>query len=169
MEKNAIPKRKPAALSPNENLAHIAISALAISNAAERLLRNAGAKYGLTDWALLQKLSTQDEAQPMGRLAQQLGMTRQRIQTQIDALADAKLVDVQGIADDKRVRNISLTQQGRTALTAIVALWTANLAKSDIAITAIKLDAVRLRIDRVSLLLGRSVNRTIAATRKPPK
>ena len=70
-------KREPApALPIPEAVSALAFSALAISNAADTILRKADAKFGLADWALLSALGAQPEAQPMGKLGMDLGVTR---------------------------------------------------------------------------------------------
>ena len=50
-------------------IASLAISALAISNSADTILRKAGADFGLADWALMQTLGAQAEAQTVGWLS----------------------------------------------------------------------------------------------------
>lgn len=161
MEKTAMqeptqePTKERVTLTTMENLTHIAISAQAIANVTDAMLRTAGATLGLTDWALLHKLSGQTEAQPMARLSRLLGVTRQRIQKQIDDLAAAKLVDVQTSTEDKRVRNIVLTEKGRDALVEIDALWVAKVSSSGLIEKVKKLDGVRRRLETMPAMLGR--------------
>jgi DNA-binding MarR family transcriptional regulator len=138
-----------------ENFARIAASAQAIVNAADSILRDRGAPLGLADWALLQHLAAQSEPLPMGRIAAQIGVSRQRIQKQAEALAQAKYIDVQVTADDKRVRMVKLTRQGADALKAISAQWNGPLAKDETVTTIKNLDVLRDRFQRIARILGR--------------
>jgi DNA-binding MarR family transcriptional regulator len=138
-----------------ENFARIAASAQAIVNAADAILRDRGAQLGLADWALLQLLAAQSEPLPMGRIAVQIGVSRQRIQKQAEALAQAKYIQVQVTADDKRVRMVKLTRQGADALKAISAQWNDPLAKDEAPAKLKNLDVLRVRFQRIAHILGR--------------
>jgi len=156
-------KREPAPELPMpEAVSALAFSALAISNAADTILRKADAKFGLADWALLSALGAQPEAQAMGKLGVNLGVTRQRMQKQTDELQKAGLVSVSATEKDKRSRNVALTPAGKEALTATVSVWAAELLKSP-HLGEMKGQAViQLRVDR----LANSLNRTLRADRK---
>ena len=151
-------KREPApALPMPEALAALAFSALAISNAADTILRKADAKFGLADWALLSALGAQPEAQAMGKLGMNLGVTRQRMQKQTDELQKAGLVSVSATEEDKRSRNVALTPAGKEALTATVSVWAAELVKSPY-LDEIEGHAVILhRVNRIATLLNRTL------------
>jgi len=145
-----------------EAVSALAFSALAISNAVDTILRKADAKFGLADWALLSALGAQPEAQPMGRLGMDLGVTRQRIQKQTDELQKSGLVSVSATEGDKRSRNVALTPAGKEALTATVSAWAAELLKSP-NLGEMKGQAmVQRRVDRIAT----SLNRTLRADKK---
>lgn len=153
-------KREPApALPIPEAISALAFRALAISNAADTILRKADAKFGLADWALLSALGAQPEAQPMGKLGMNLGVTRQRIQKQTDELQKSGLVSVSATEEDKRSRNVALTPAGKEALTATASVWAAELLKSA-NLGEMKGQAmVQRRVDRIAT----SLNRTLRA------
>jgi DNA-binding MarR family transcriptional regulator len=151
-------------LPPADNLSSIAVSAQAIANVVDNLLRAQGSKLGLADWALLQQLAAQTGARPMAKIAVQLGVTRQRIQKQVDQLAASRLVDVEVAEDDKRSRTITLTKQGRDALAATGTSWSANI-KGDLVDKARNLDGVRHKLERVSTLLGKMARVNLKAAR----
>jgi len=145
-----------------EAVSALAFSALAISNAADTILRKADAKFGLADWALLTALGAQPEAQTMGKLGMDLGVTRQRIQKQTDELQKSGLVSVSATEEDKRSRNVALTPAGKEALTATVSVWAAELLKSP-NLGEMKGQAmVQRRVDRIAT----SLNRTLRADKK---
>ncbi len=156
-------KREPApALPIPEAVSALAFSALAISNAADTILRKADAKFGLADWALLSALGAQPEAQPMGKLGMDLGVTRQRIQKQTDELQKSGLVSVTATEEDKRSRNVTLTPAGKEALTATVSVWAAALLKSPHLGEMKGQTMVQRRVDRIAT----SLNRTLRAEKK---
>ena len=156
-------KREPApALPMPEAVAALAFSALAISNAADTILRKADAKFGLADWALLNALGAQPEAQAMGKLGMNLGVTRQRMQKQTDELQKAGLVSVSATEEDKRSRNVTLTPAGKEALTATVSVWAAELLKSPHLGEMKGQAAIQRRVGR----LANSLNRTLRADKK---
>ena len=156
-------KREPApALPIPEAVAAFAFSALAISNAADTILRKADAKFGLADWALLNALGAQPEAQALGKLGMNLGVTRQRMQKQTDELQKAGLVSVSATEEDKRSRNVALTPAGKQALTATVSVWSAELIKSPYLGEMKGQAAIQRRVDR----LANSLNRTLRADKK---
>ena len=156
-------KREPApALPIPEAVSALAVSALAISNAADTILRKADAKFGLADWALLSALGAQPEAQPMGKLGMDLGVTRQRIQKQTDELQKSGLVSVTATEEDKRSRNVTLTPAGKEALTATVSVWAAALLKSPHLGEMKGQTMVQRRVDRIAT----SLNRTLRAEKK---
>jgi len=156
-------KREPApALPIPEAISALAFRALAISNAADTILRKADAKFGLADWALLSALGAKPEAQTMGKLGMDLGVTRQRIQKQTDELQKSGLVSVSATEEDKRSRNVALTPAGKEALTATVSVWAAELLKSP-NLGEMKGQAmVQRRVDRIAT----SLNRTLRAEKK---
>jgi DNA-binding MarR family transcriptional regulator len=145
-----------AELSPVDNLAHIAASANMIANAADSLLRGADAGVGLSDWALLQELSANAEPTQMARLGAALGVSRQRVQRQIEGLAETKLVTVQTTEGDKRSRAVSLTDAGRDALARVSTAWTGALAQNERLTTLKNLDGARVRLRRLSQVLART-------------
>lgn len=156
-------KREPApALPIPEAVSALAFSALAISNAADTILRKADAKFGLADWALLSALGAQPEAQAMGKLGMGLGVTRQRIQKQTDELQKSGLVSVTATEEDKRSRNVTLTPAGKEALTATVSVWAAALLKSPHLGEMKGQTMVQRRVDRIAT----SLNRTLRAEKK---
>ena len=156
-------KREPApALPIPEAVSALAFSALAISNAADTILRKADAKFGLADWALLSALGAQPEAQPMGKLGMDLGVTRQRIQKQTDELQKSGLVSVTATEEDKRSRNVTLTPAGKAALTATVSVWAAALLKSPHLGEMKGQTMVQRRVDRIAT----SLNRTLRSEKK---
>ena len=145
-------------------IASLAISALAIGNSVDTILRKAGADIGLADWALLQALSTQTEPQLMGKLGSEMGVTRQRIQKQIDELQKSGLVSVSTAADDKRARHVALTPVGQKMLEATADLWAQQLAKTD-AFANIKNQATgQRRVERIASLLSRLLRSEIKAS-----
>jgi DNA-binding MarR family transcriptional regulator len=156
----ATPKKAEApqksALPPADNLARIAAAAQTIANASDALLRAGSSKLTLADWALLQLLAGQDEAQPMARIAIQAGVTRQRIQKQLDALAEAKYVSLITPDEDKRLRKVSLTQAGREALRQTSAAWAAKLSGNEPLGALQNLDNLGLRVTRVANLMCRA-------------
>ena len=156
-------KREPAPELPMpEAVSALAFSAQAISNAADTILRKADAKFGLADWALLSLLGAKSEAQAMGKLGMDLGVTRQRIQKQTDELQKAGLVSVSATDEDKRSRHVALTPAGKEALTATVSVWAAELIKSP-HLGEMKSQAmVQRRVDRIAT----SLNRTLRAEKK---
>jgi DNA-binding MarR family transcriptional regulator len=145
------------ALPAPEAVSSLAFSALAISNAADTILRNADAKVGLADWALLSRLGATPEGQPMGRLDTVLGVTRQRIQKQTDELQRAGLVNVYALEGDKRSRHVSLTPAGKEALTATLSVWTAWFLKTPELGEMKGQDVILRRVER----LANSLNRTL--------
>jgi len=156
-------KREPLPVLPMpEAVSALAFSALAISNAADTILRKADAKFGLADWALLTALGSQPEAQTMGKLGMDLGVTRQRIQKQTDELQKSGLVSVSATQEDKRSRNVALTPAGKEALTATVSAWAAELLKSPNLSEMKGQPMVQRRVDRIAT----SLNRTLRADKK---
>ena len=156
-------KREPAPELPMpEAVSALAFSALAISNAADTILRKADAKFGLADWALLSALGAQPEAQAMGKLGMDLGVTRQRIQKQTDELQKSGLVSVTATEDDKRSRHVSLTPAGKEALVATDSAWAAELIKSPHLTEMRGQLMVQRRVDRIAT----SLNRTLRADKK---
>ncbi|OGA74817.1 MAG: hypothetical protein A3G81_16835 [Betaproteobacteria bacterium RIFCSPLOWO2_12_FULL_65_14] len=158
-------KPEPVQLPAAENFARIAASAQSIVNAADSILRDRGAHLGLSDWALLQHLAAQKEPLPMARIAVQMGVTRQRIQKQTEALAHAKYVEVHVTADDRRVRMVKLTRQGAEALKAVAAQWNGELAKDEALFTLRNLDGLRERLQRIAALLSRVQRADLRAAR----
>lgn len=146
------------------SIPHLAITALAIANATDTILRNAGNEFGLADWALLNALAAQSTPQPMGRLIVSLGVTRQRVQKQIDDLQKAELVNVEGAADDKRVKNVTLTDAGRRTLLATSNSLTDQLSKNQEFGEMKNLVAVQRRLSRVALTLSRMMRAEVQAT-----
>jgi len=146
------------------SIPQLAITALAIANATDTILRNAGNEFGLADWALLNALAAQSTPQPMGRLIVSLGVTRQRVQKQIDDLQKAELVNVEGAADDKRVKNVTLTDAGRRALLATSNSLTDQLSKNQEFGEMKNLVAVQRRLSRVALTLSRMMRAEVQAT-----
>jgi len=156
-------KREPAPELPMPAaVSALAFSALAISNAADTILRKADAKFGLADWALLSALGAQPEAQAMGKLGMDLGVTRQRIQKQTDELQKSGLVSVTATEDDKRSRHVSLTPAGKEALVATDSAWAAELLKSPHLTEMKGQPMVQRRVDRIAT----SLNRTLRADKK---
>ena len=145
-----------------EAVSALAMSALAISNAADTMLRKADAKFGLADWALLSALGAQSEAQSMGKLGMDLGVTRQRIQKQTDELQKSGLVTVTATEDDKRSRHVTLTPAGKEALAATASVWAAELVTSPHLGEMKSQSMVQRRVDRIA----NSLNRTLRADKK---
>lgn len=160
-------QKKPdvAQLPTAENLARIAASAQSIVNAADSILRERGADLGLADWALLQLLASEKEPLPMGRIAARMGVTRQRTQKQTEALAQARYVEVQVTADDKRVRTVKLTKQGADALKAMSVQWNGHLGKDEGVSKMKNLDLLRERFQRVAAVLSRVQRADLQAAR----
>ncbi len=156
-------KRQAAAELPiPEAVSALAISALAISNAADTILRKADAKFGLADWAVLSALGAQPEPQLLGKLGMDLGVTRQRIQKQTDELQKSGLVSVSATAEDKRSRHVALTPAGKEALAATASLWALEMAKTP-HLGEMKSQAmVQRRVDRIA----HSLNRTLRSDKK---
>lgn len=142
----------------------LAITASAIANATDTILRNAESSFGLADWAILNALAAQPTPQPMGRLIVSLGVTRQRVQKQIDDLQTAGLVNVEGSAEDKRVENVSLTDAGSTALLATSALLTEQLSKSQLFGEMKSMVAVQRRLGRIATSLARMMRSELQVT-----
>lgn len=142
----------------------LAITALAIANATDTILRNAGNSFGLADWAILSALAAQPAPQPMGRLIVSLGVTRQRVQKQIDDLQKSGLVNVEGSAEDKRVKIVSLTDAGRSALVATSDLLTEQLSKSQLFGETKSMVAVQRRLGRIATSLGRMMRSELQVT-----
>ncbi len=142
----------------------LAITALAIANATDTILRNAGSSFGLADWAILNALAAQATPQPMGRLIVSLGVTRQRVQKQIDDLQKAGLVSVEGSTEDKRVKNVSLTDAGRSALLATSDLLTDKLSKSQFFGEMKSMVMVQRRLGRLATSLGRTMRSELQGT-----
>lgn len=142
------------ALPPTRNLEDIVILAQSISNAVDTILRTAGSNYGLADWALLDSLSKLEKALSISQIAGQLGVSQQRAQQQIDILAEAKLLEVQVAEGGKRASTVTLTKQGRDSLAAITTLWESSLSKNEVVAKYANLDGVRLRLKKVSTMLG---------------
>lgn len=140
-----------------EALSSLAVTALAIANAADTILRKGGANFGLADWALLQGLSAKPEAQLMGKLGIDLGVSRQRIQKQIDELQKAGLVSVVTTAEDKRSRLVSLTSVGHEALASTASLWSLQLAKTPMSKELKSQAMVQRRVERIAALLSRTL------------
>jgi len=152
---------EPAAINA---IPELAITALAIANSTDTILRNAGSSVGLADWALLNALSKQSTPQPMVRLIVSLGVTRQRVQKQIDDLQKAGLVNVEGSAEDKRVKNVSLTGAGSAALLAVSGLLADQLAKSELFGEMKGTVAVQRRLGRIAISLGRMMRSELQVT-----
>jgi len=156
-------KREPAPPLPMpEAVSALAFSALAISNAADTILRKADFKFGLADWALLSALGAKPEAQGMGKLGMDLGVTRQRIQKQTDELQKVGLVSVSAPEEDKRSRNVALAPAGREALKAIAKVWATELTRSPNLGEMRGQAMVQRRVDRIAT----SLNRTLRAEKK---
>lgn len=145
-----------------EAISNLAVSALAIANAADTILRRGGANFGLADWALLRALGAKSEAQLMGKLGIDLAVTRQRVQKQVDELQKAGLVSVSASADDKRSRHVALTPAGQEALAAAANLWSLELAKTPLLGEMKSQAMVQRRVDRIA----HSLNRTLRADKK---
>ena len=137
---------------------------MAIANATDTILRNAGNSFGLADWAILSALAAQPAPQPMGRLIVSLGVTRQRVQKQIDDLQKAGLVNVEGSAEDKRVKIVSLTDAGRSALVTTSDLLTEQLSKSQLFGEMKSMVAVQRRLGRIATSLGRMMRSELQVT-----
>jgi DNA-binding MarR family transcriptional regulator len=145
-------------------IASLAISALAIGNSVDTILRKAGADIGLADWALLQALSTQTEPQLMGKLGIDMGVTRQRIQKQIDELKKSGLVSVSTTAEDKRSRHVALTPAGQKMLEATADLWAQQLYKTDTFADLKSQSLIQRRVERIASLLSRLLRSEIKAS-----
>lgn len=145
-----------------EAISSLAVSALAIANAADTILRKSGANFGLADWALLRALGAKSEAQLMGKLGIDLAVTRQRVQKQVDELQKAGFVSVSASADDKRSRHVALTPAGQEALAAAANLWSLELAKTPLLGEMKSQAMVQRRVDRIA----HSLNRTLRADKK---
>lgn len=159
-------------LSAVNAIPQLAISALAIANATDTILRSAGSSFGLADLAILNALASQPMPRPMGRLIVSLGVTRQRVQKQIDDLQKAGLVNVEDSADDKRVKNVSLTDAGSAALLATSGLLTDQLSKSELFSEIKALDVLQRRLGRLATSLGRMMRaelQVIGAAKKTAK
>ena len=142
----------------------LAITALAIANATDTILRNAGNNFGLADWAILNALAAQSTPQPMVRLIVSLGVTRQRVQKQIDDLQKVGLVSVEGSAEDKRVKNVALTDAGRSALLATSALLTDQLSKGQFFAEMKSMAVLQRRLGRLATSLGRMMRSELQVT-----
>jgi len=147
----------------------LAITALAIANATDTILRNAGNSFGLADWAILNALAAQPAPQPMGRLIVSLGVTRQRVQKQIDDLQKAGLVNLEGSAEDKRVKNVSLTGAGSAALLAVSGLLADQLSKSGLFGEMKSMAVVQRRLGRLATSLGRMMRSELQVTEAAKK
>jgi len=142
----------------------LAITALAMANSTDTILRNAGSSVGLADWAILNALSKQSTPQPMVRLIVSLGVTRQRVQKQIDDLQKAGLVNLEGSAEDKRVKNVSLTGAGSAALLAVSGLLADQLSKSELFGEMKSMAVVQRRLGRLTTSLGRMMRSELEVT-----
>lgn len=147
----------------------LAITALAIANATDTILRNAGSSFGLADWAILNVLAAQSTPEPMVRLVVSLGVTRQRVQKQIDDLQKAGLVSVEGSSEDKRVKNVALTDAGRSALLATSDLLTDQLSKGQFFAEMKSMAVVQRRLGRLATSLGRMMRFELQVTASAKK
>jgi DNA-binding MarR family transcriptional regulator len=100
----------------------------------------------------------------MVRLIVSLGVTRQRVQKQIDDLQKAGLVNVEGSAEDKRVKNVSLTGVGSTALLAVSGLLTNQLSKSELFSEVKNMPLVQRRLGKLATSLGRMMRSELQVT-----
>src|SRR4051794_7152516 len=99
-------------LTSHESLLRVAISAQAIAHGVETIMRERGADVPFADMVVLQQLANRSGASQMGWMARQLGVSRQRIQKQVDMLAQIGHVEVQVDSADRRARTIRLTPLG---------------------------------------------------------
>jgi DNA-binding MarR family transcriptional regulator len=152
----AAPKKKPevAQLPAVENFARIAASAQAIVNATDSILRERGASLGIADWALMQLLAAEKEPLPMVRIAVRMGVTRQRIQKQAEALAQAKYVEMHESDGDKRFRALKLAKPGAEALKSMSARFGEPLATQEAVSKLQNLDLLRERVQRIATILA---------------
>jgi DNA-binding MarR family transcriptional regulator len=146
-------KKAKVLLSPVDNLAGIAASAQAISNSVNSILRSGGARITLADWLLLRRLADGKDQERMGKMARQTGVTRQRIQKQVDSLAAAGMVDVQAGAEDKRIRLLKLTKLGKETLSSTSKIWSNEISKLEPTSSFPNLDGLRRRLVDVSTAL----------------
>ncbi|CAA2101916.1 Organic hydroperoxide resistance transcriptional regulator [Methylobacterium bullatum] len=101
------------------------------SFAAQKAARAIGRRYdaalrptGLSNWQFtLLMMLVRDEAPTIGALAQALAMDRTTITANVKPLERRGLLTIEADADDRRVRRILLTDEGRTVLADAYPLW----------------------------------------------
>jgi DNA-binding MarR family transcriptional regulator len=150
-------------LSVPDAISKLAISSQALVNVADTILRGANAGYGFADWALLQALSEQAEPQPLTRLSRRLGVTRQRIQRQMDQFLETGFISIDTSSEDKRVKNVALTAVGRKALDAISAAWTGRFSDMQAFGEMKRLVVVQRQIDRLNGVLQKMMKTQLRA------
>lgn len=104
-----------AAPAPGGEIAALLDSITAFSRRLSRRLTRRQPGFALVDWLLLRRLADGPPAQPAA-IAKQLGVSRQRAQKQIAALAEQGLVVSQNDPDDERRKRVALTEAGRARL-----------------------------------------------------
>jgi len=149
-------------LSVPDAISKLAISSQALVNVADTILRGANAGYGFADWALLQALSEQVEPQPLTRLSRRLGVTRQRIQRQMDQFLESGFISIDTSSEDKRVKNVALTAAGRKALDAISAAWTGSFSDIKAFGETKRFVLVQARINRLNGVLQKMIRTQLA-------
>jgi len=162
----ATPKVPKPTLPPMENLALIAAASQTLVSAADTMLRARSDGIGIADWALLQRLGSEEAGQPMGRVAVHSGVTRQRIQKQIDTLAEQGLVKIDVTEDDKRSRTVGLTQEGRKVLAKVSTAWAARLSEDGIAELLKNPGVVRKQLEKFAYALSKANRADQKATKE---
>jgi len=104
-----------AAPAPGGEVAALLDSITAFSRRLSRRLTRRQPGFALVDWLLLRRLADGPPVQPAA-IAKQLGVSRQRAQKQIAALAEQGLVVSQNDPDDERRKRVALTEAGRARL-----------------------------------------------------
>ena len=102
--------------------------------------------YGFVMLALRHRPSTP------GEIAALLGVTKQAASKLVESLGENGLVDVEPAADDRRVRRVTLTEEGRRFLTAVEEIY-AQLEDEWAAIVG-RRRLERLRADLTTVLVS---------------
>lgn len=104
-----------AAPAPGREIAALLDSITAFSRRLSRRLSRRRPDFALVDWLLLRRLAEGAPDQPAA-IAKQLGVSRQRAQKQLAALAEQGLVVSQNDPGDERRKQVTLTEAGRARL-----------------------------------------------------
>jgi DNA-binding MarR family transcriptional regulator len=124
----------------------------------QRAARTIGRRYdaalrptGLSNWQFgLLMMLVRDEAPTIGELAQDLATDRTTITANLKPLDRRGLLAVRADAQDRRVRRIVLTDEGRALLTEAIPLWETAQAACTAQLGSVDQNAFRAAVAALS-------------------